>query len=301
MVGLASEMVHQPLLLRFGRKGTDKKGQALGDRGTSSAECGLPAHDEAGNVAPLVRELRHVLADRPYEIVLIDDGSTDDTLTEMNALAKEAGDVIVLRHHHRLGKQVALVAGFERASHEWRLTLDADGQDDPRFVEDLLQTQRMQKADAVVGVRRRSEPFFRAWLQRLFAWLVALRFSVCLRDVNSPCRLFRACLVKDHVWRQGEFRFLPALWAMRGAKVVETSVEQRPRERGRSKFLGPWRYIEALFILWTLPAAPSSPARKRVRVGIQSALSIGLLAFLAFFQNGTNCWRPWSIPRFPPC
>ncbi len=261
----------------------------------------IPAHNEAGNLAPLVEELHHALAGREVEILLVDDGSTDSTLAEMKRLEnKVQSKVRVLQLTPRQGKQAALVVGFEAARHDWVLCLDADGQDDPAYVKTMLETQVRERADAVVGVRHRAEPRFRSWMQALFAWLVALRFSVHLHDVNSPFRLVRTRLVQGRDWRQGEFRFLPAIWAMQGARVAETPVQQRPRGHGQSKFLGLWRYVEALFILWTLPGAKASTSRPWLRFALQAGVSISLLLFLALFLKQTELRQAFSQTAFLP-
>lgn len=154
---------------------------------------------------------------------------------------------------HR-GKQEALLAGFALARHPFVLTMNGDLQDDPAAIDRLLAVKRESGARAVIGARlRRAEGALKVWPSRALNALARRRFGLTLEDINSPVRLVDRELVQGLRLRHNEFRFLPVLWAQAGHRVLEVPVSQRPRCSGKSKFRGPWRFIEALFILATLP------------------------------------------------
>lgn len=237
----------------------------------------VPVFNEADNVAALFDELRPYLARPGWQLVLVDDHSDDGTAEAIRACVEALPDSVtaVFLPTHQ-GKQAALVAGWQACRNALVLTMDGDLQDDPANIDALLEAMHTHDADAVVGARgHRAEPLTKVLPSRVLNALVRRRFAVPFTDVNSPFRLFRRSLVEEVTLRDSEFRFLPVLWSMAGHRVVEIPVVQRPRVHGVSKFRSPWRFLEALFVILTLPGRA-----RRKSVWPRLAVSVALLLLL---------------------
>ena len=200
----------------------------------------VPVHNEAGNVAPLVAEIARALDGRlTYEIVYVDDGSSDATAQELAAAREATPALRVLRHRDRCGQSAALCSGVTAARSPWIATLDGDGQNDPADIPAMLAARdgAAAKAVLVAGVRaKRRDTLAKRWASRLAnrlrGWLLRDR----ARDTGCGLKLFpRAAFLElpqfDHM-----HRFLPALFAAAGVTLVELPVNHRPRSKGRSHY-----------------------------------------------------------------
>ncbi|MEX2175806.1 MAG: glycosyltransferase family 2 protein [Pirellulaceae bacterium] len=197
----------------------------------------IPVFNEAGNVAPLMVEVAQVLhaTDAAWEVLFVDDASTDGTLAELRTLAGGQGSVRVLSLARQAGQSLALWAGLRAALGSSIVTLDGDGQNDPRDIPRLLAA--LDSADMVVGFRkRRCDPL----VKRLFAGLanLARNFLTGSRLPDSGCglRAFRRELLDCFLPFDGLHRFLPTMAEMAGYRVKSLEVNHRPRRRGRSKY-----------------------------------------------------------------
>ncbi len=209
--------------------------------GTSPAlSVVIPAYNEAPNVEPCYRELVEVLASdgRSFEVVFVDDGSTDGTDETIRRLARADPRVRLLRLRRNAGQTAALDAGFRAARGAVVVTMDADLQNDPRDIPKLLAALPGQ--DAVCGWRvERHDP----WTKRLASRVanrVRDRFTRDgVHDTGCTLKAFRReALQRLHLYR-GMHRFLPALLQMEGCRVTEVPVSHRPRRAGVSKY-GNW-------------------------------------------------------------
>lgn len=154
----------------------------------------IPAHNEASRIGPVLERLQAVLADTPHEVIVVDDGSTDGT----GDVASGYG-VTVIRNPDCKGYGGALKAGVRRATGEWILFLDADGQHDPGEVPSLL--ERTDDADMVIGARDREslKKTGRLVGRRLLRWLAEFLADRKIPDLNSGLRLVRRQLVLDNL------------------------------------------------------------------------------------------------------
>ena len=212
----------------------------------------VPAYNEAESLVELLPRLGAVLAGVSHEIIVVDDGSTDETAEFLRQAVKEipALRVLVLRRNH--GKSMALAVGFETARHPSVVTLDADLQDRPEDIP-LLIEKLNQGFDLISGQRdqRHDGPLrkFVSWVfNRVASRLTGLKFM----DLNCGLKAYRSEVVKS-VPVYGQFhRYIPLLAHMSGFRVSETAVTNEPRKYGESKYKtfryeGIWDLFSILF------------------------------------------------------
>lgn len=201
----------------------------------------IPVCNEAENVTPLAREIQAALADhRPFEIIFVDDGSTDETAAAV-AAARDAGipEIRLLQHSRRCGQSSAICTGVRAARAEWIATLDGDGQNDPADIPVLLRTLNMHDASLklVMGNRTARKD---VWLRRISSRAANGVRGRFLRDgtPDTGCgiKLMHRATFLDVPRFNHMHRFLPALFQRAGARVVSVPVRHRPRTRGISKY-----------------------------------------------------------------
>jgi glycosyltransferase involved in cell wall biosynthesis len=212
-----------------------------------------PAFDEERSVALLFEELQAALdpLGTPWEVVFVDDGSTDGTFAALTRLHDANENVRVVRLRRNFGKSAALAAGFEQARGDVVVTIDADLQDDPAEIPRLL-AKLDEGFDLVSGWKsRRRDPWTRRVLSRVFNRLASAVSGLTLHDVNCGLKAYRADVVRD-LRIYGELhRFLPVLAHERGYRVAELPVNHRPRNHGRSRY-GLERYLRGFLDLLTV-------------------------------------------------
>lgn len=204
----------------------------------------LPCFNEEENLEPLVRQLVDVLRalSRPYEIIFVDDASTDGSLDILRTLQENRPEIRVLRHRVNSGESAAQLTGFRQARGEILVTMDSDLQNDPADIPAMLAA--LEACDAVCGVRRRRED---SWIKRVSSHLANGFRNAALHDNihDSGCtfRAFRRATIEtDLLPFKGLHRFLPAIWKLHGFRVGEVDVNHRPRFKGRSKY-GVWNRL----------------------------------------------------------
>jgi len=202
----------------------------------------VPVRNEADNVAPLVEEIRDALEGRcDYEVVYVDDGSTDATLERLIDLQRGFARLRVLRHARCCGQSTAIRTGVRAARGRWIATLDGDGQNDPADIPRLLAERDARGGEGarlmVAGWRRRRHD---DWLRRVSSRVANAVRARLLRDgtPDTGCglKLFPRELFLELPYFDHMHRFLPALVRRAGGEVVSVEVNHRPRTRGRSKY-----------------------------------------------------------------
>ena len=199
----------------------------------------IPVRDEAGNLAPLVAEIERALAGRPYEVIIVDDGSTDGTAAEIAALAQAHPWLRHLRHATSCGKSAAVRSAACCARADLLVTLDGDGQNDPAFIPRFL--ARMDEAGPSCGLvhgqrlGRKDTPF-----KRLQSRLANGIRRAILRDGTRDTGCGFTC-IRRNVYLGLPFfdalhRFLPALVRRDGFDIAHVDVVDRPRRSGTSKY-----------------------------------------------------------------
>ncbi len=215
----------------------------------------IPVHNEEKNVLPLYQELRAVLQDlgEEYEIIYVNDGSTDQTGKILLRLKEQDPCVRVLEMDHNRGEAAALTAGFWHARGEIVVSLDGDGQNDPSYIPQLL--SKLQEGYKVVSGRRlkRKEPFLTRVLPSMLAnHLIGLITGVRVKDNGCSLKAYRAEVVRRRQVPHGFHRFIPAVFGVKNEEVAEVPIIDRPRRFGRSHY-GLTRTFEVLRELLTFP------------------------------------------------
>jgi glycosyltransferase involved in cell wall biosynthesis len=209
------------------------------------------------NEEPALDELYHEISvaleprDEPFEVVFVDDGSTDGSFSTLARLHETTSNVRVVRFRRNFGKAAALQAGFLHARGDVIVTIDADLQDDPAEIPMLL-AKLDEGFDLVSGWKsNRRDPFVRRFLSKIFNGLVVLLSGVHLHDVNCGLKAYRAEVVQGMRIYGELHRFIPVLAHFRGFRITEIAVNHRARAHGRSRY-GPERYIRAFLDLLTV-------------------------------------------------
>jgi glycosyltransferase involved in cell wall biosynthesis len=214
----------------------------------------IPVYNEVGSLPQMHEELQAGLArtGRSYEIIYINDGSTDGTTDLLDKFAHEKPGVVGVVHFRKnFGKSPALNAGFELARGAIVLTLDADLQDDPAMIDQFV--ERIEAgADLVSGWKqRRHDPIGKTAPSKVFNAVVRRISGVQLRDFNCGYKAYRRECIQELSVYGGFHRFLPVLAGARGFRVEELVVQHRPREHGHSKY-GVKRFFDGILDLLTV-------------------------------------------------
>lgn len=246
----------------------------------------IPAYDESGNVGPLTEELVSALDTEaarpygPYEIVFVDDGSTDDTRDRLTALADDYDRVRAVFLRRNFGQSSALAAGIDHAAGDRIVTMDGDRQNDPADVPRLLD-ELEGGYDCVKGWRKNREDPLRktipSAIQTRLAWLTGPR----IHDYVCGIAAYRTAAIRDIAIYGESHRYVPAILAERGYRVTEREVNHRSRSAGQSKY-GPRRllrgFVDLLFYAyWARFARRPFHALGGAAV-VVLALAAGLLA-----------------------
>jgi glycosyltransferase involved in cell wall biosynthesis len=251
----------------------------------------IPIYNEASNIETLHRELTDTLQawGRPYEILLVDDGSSDGSFAALAAVHAADPHVRVIQFRRNFGQTAAFAAGFAAARGRLIVTSDGDLQNDPRDIPALVETLESGGYDIVCGWRRnRKDAFINRRLPSYFAnRLISWSTGVRLNDYGCSLKVFRAEVVKP-LRLYGELhRFLPALASEMGVRIAEQPVNHRARVHGRSKY-GISRTVRVMLDLMTVKFLISYSTRPLQIFGllgmVMGLLGTGVLGWLAFVK-----------------
>ena len=261
----------------------------------------VPMRNESLNVAELHAELTAVLGNfgRSYEIIVIDDGSTDDTFAQLASLHRTDPRLRIIRFRRNFGQTAAFAAGFAYARGRYIVTSDGDLQNDPRDIPGMIDVLE-RGSDIVAGWRqKRKDPFINRRLPSMIAnAIISFSTGVKLHDYGCSLKVFRAEVVKPLKLYGEMHRFLPAIASEMGVTIVEKVVNHRQRRHGASKY-GISRTIRVVLDLLTVKFLISYSTRPLhifgllgFAMGTLGTLVCAWLAWVKFFGHESIANRP---------
>jgi len=212
----------------------------------------IPVYNEEATVGPLVEAVLRSVMPRPCSVILVDDGSTDQSGVRCDEAARSNPDVEVIHFAVNRGKTAALTAGFACAIGEVVVTIDSDLQDDPAEIPRFLAALD-EGFDLVCGWKAdRKDPWHKRWASKVFNGITARLFGLRLHDINCGFKAMRIEVAKGLELQRDYHRLIPVLAAAAGYRVTEIAVRHHPRRHGKSKFGFEryWRGLRDVFRLW---------------------------------------------------
>jgi glycosyltransferase involved in cell wall biosynthesis len=260
----------------------------------------VPAMNEEGNIPLLHQAIIDVLETTgiTFELILVDDGSTDGTWESIEALAARDPRVVGLRHRRNFGKARGLVTGFAAASGDLILTMDADLQDDPAEIPRFL-AKLDEGFDLISGWKqRRQDPLGKTLPSRLFNATVRAVSGVPLHDFNCGFKIYRADVVRT-IRLYGELhRFTPVLAHAEGFRVGELPVRHHPRRWGSSKY-GWSRLVKGFLDLLTVTFLTEYRQRPMHVLGVPGAVALGAGGLIGLWLTAEKIFTGATIGNRP--
>ncbi|GAB3912707.1 glycosyltransferase family 2 protein [Larkinella knui] len=193
-------------------------------------------YNEEGNIFPMIDQVERALIGYDFEMVYVNDGSSDRTLAELRAVHNDRLVVVDLQTNY--GQSLALAAGIDVAKGEFIITMDGDLQNDPADIPMMVKIAEEGDYDLVAGIRanRQDGALLRKLPSRIANWIIRQTSGVHLKDYGCALKVFRADLAKN-LGLYGELhRFIPVLARLEGARMTQTDVQHHPRRIGQSKY-----------------------------------------------------------------
>lgn len=249
----------------------------------------VPVFNEQESLESLHQEICDSLGGKyTYEVLFIDDGSTDDSFRVLGNIRQGSNNVRVIRFRKNFGQTAALAAGFEHARGDVIIPLDADGQNDPADIPAMI-AKLNEGYDIVSGWRRKRHDnvITRTLPSRIANWLISRITGVKLHDFGCSLKAYRADSIR-HIRLYGEMhRFIPALASWGGEKVTEMVVNHRPRTCGVTKY-GLNRTFKVVLDLITikfLASFSTKPIHVFGGLGVLSGLGAFVSGFIMLYQK----------------
>jgi dolichol-phosphate mannosyltransferase len=201
----------------------------------------VPVHNETDNVQTLIAEIHQALSGQEaYEMIFVDDGSTDDTGAKLQQAMQDYPGLRVLKHRRSCGQSRAVHSGVVAAQFPWIATLDGDGQNDPADIPNMILTLQQQGEDGLwmlAGFRhRRNDTGWRKFSSKFANGIRQAILHDDTPDTGCGLKLFRRDKFLSLPYFDHIHRFLPALIQMAGGRVISVKVNHRPRNFGQSKY-----------------------------------------------------------------
>lgn len=196
----------------------------------------VSVYNEEDNVIPLCQKEYEALEGIDYELILVDDGSTDDTIKNIKSVANDRTKLLIFNKNY--GQSTAMQAGIDAAQGEYIVTMDGDLQNDPADIPKMMEKLEESGLDVVAGVRANRKDGFilRKFPSKIANWIIRNTTDVRLSDYGCSLRIYRADIAKN-LGLYGELhRFIPVLAKLQGARMTEVDVNHHARIHGESKY-----------------------------------------------------------------
>ena len=196
----------------------------------------ITVYNEEDNIQPLLKATYAALVGMDYEVILVEDGSTDRTVAEIKKYANTRTKLVIFNRNY--GQTTALAAGIDQSTGEYIATMDGDLQNDPTDLPGMLQKAIDEEWDVVAGRRanRKDEFVLRKIPSKIANWIIRNSTNVHLKDYGCTLRVYKAEIAQN-MGLYGELhRFIPVLAKQEGAKMTEVDVKHHPRIHGTSKY-----------------------------------------------------------------
>jgi len=263
----------------------------------------ITVYNEEDNIQPLLEATYSALSQIDYEVILIEDGSTDRTVAEVKKYANSRTKLIIFNRNH--GQTTALAAGIDMATGEYIATMDGDLQNDPTDIPVMLQKAIDEEWDVVAGRRANRKDGFvlRKIPSKIANWVIRNTTKVYLKDYGCTLRVYKAEIAQG-MGLYGELhRFIPVLAKQQGARMTEMDVKHHPRIHGESKYglSRTFKVMSDLILMLFFQKYFQRPIHLFGGIGLISFLLGSLISFYLLILKilGEDIWgRPIMILGF---
>lgn len=261
----------------------------------------IPLYNEGPNIDPLSEEVIRVMQgmDRTFELILVDDGSTDESAALLRRVQKKHPEIRVIFLRRNFGQSAALTAGFDHCRGEVVVTMDGDLQNDPESIPGIV--EKLEEGyDLINGWRReRKDPLFLRRIPSIMAnRLIGIATGVKLHDYGCSLKAYQGDLARSLLLYGELHRFIPVLAASYGARIGEMEVQHHPRTRGRSKY-GLGRTYRVLLDLLLMLFFQKFATRPLQLFGLSGGLFFGIGLFIELYLTWLKLWHGQNIGGRP--
>ena len=257
----------------------------------------IPVYNEQDSIQELYKQIISQVYEMNYEIIFVDDGSTDNTVNEIEKICNSR--VILIKQKINKGKSEALMEGFKIVEGDYIITMDGDLQDDPSEIPNFISLIKHNDYDVVSGWKfNRKDPISKTIPSKLFNLLTRLVTKVKLNDMNCGYKIYTKEAAKD-INIYGELhRYIPALLHWKGYKIIELPIKHNPRRFGKSKY-GMERLLKGFLDLITVKYLTSYINRPLHLFGTIGIVFGGLGVLSGLYLTGLRIFTGTIQSKFP--